>query len=79
MDSAGIFIMAIATAINIMAIKWKLENDRLADAGLDAIILVALGWVFGGTVSGLAIATLTSAIISAYLLISPPSLTFLDD
>ena len=80
MASAGIiFIMGIATFINIFSIKWKLENDRAADAALDATVLVGLGWVFGSTISGLAIATIASAIMSAYLLISPPKMDWMDD
>ena len=69
-----IFLLGVATFINIFSIKWKLENDRPADAVLDAVVLVGLGWVFGATMSGLAIATIASAIMSAYLLISPPKM-----
>ena len=74
-----IFLMGIATFINIFSIKWKLENDRMADAGLDAAVLIGLGWVFGGTISGLAIATIASACMSAYLLISPPKMDWIDE
>ena len=78
-STAIIFLMGFATFINIFSIKWKLENDRPADAALDAAVLVGLGWVFGGSISGLAIATIASAIMSAYLLISPPRTDWLED
>ena len=73
MDGMQILIIAIATASNIIIIKWKFEHDRYADAMLDAGILVLLAIVFGGSIAGLQIATVTSAIISLYLLMSPPT------
>ena len=79
MASSGmIILMGIALFFNIFSIKWKLENGRPADAFLDAVVLVVLGWVFGGTLSGLAIATVASGIMSIYLLISPPKMDWID-
>jgi len=60
-------------------VKWKLENDRYADASLDAGVLVLLGWLFSGTISGLAIATIASAIMSLALLFSPPKMDWFDE
>lgn len=64
-------IMAIATAFNIIIIKWKYEHDRILDATMDAILLALLAFVFGGSLGGMAIATASSAIISLYLIFSP--------
>ena len=64
---------------NLASIKWKLENQRTADAVLDGAVLILLGYVFGGSFSGLAIATVASAIMSVYLLISPPKMDWMDE
>ncbi len=72
MDLVTILIMGIATAMNLGIIKAKLEKSRNADAIVDGTILLLLGWVFSGTISGLAVATVASMFISLYLLVSPP-------
>ncbi len=74
MDLITIMIMGIATAANLAIIKIKLEKSRNADALVDGTILVALGFIFSGTISGLAVATVASMFISGYLYISPPDL-----
>ena len=80
MASTGmIVIMGIALFFNLFALKWKIENERYGDATLDATVLVLLGWIFGGSVSGLAIATVASAVMSLYLIISPPDLSMFDE
>ncbi len=79
MGVAAIFVLGLATFFNMFAIKWKLENERYADAGLDGAILVGLGYVFGGSITGLAIATVSSAIFSVYLLVSPPKMDWMDE
>ncbi len=78
MDTTAIFVLGVATFFNLFSIKWKLENERYGDAALDGAVLVVLGWVFGATITGLAIATVTSAIFSVYLLISPPKMDWED-
>lgn len=65
-------IMGLAAAFNILVIKWKIEHERYADAGLDTAILIIFTMVFGGTLGGMVIATVGSAIVSLYLLAFPP-------
>jgi Na+/H+-translocating membrane pyrophosphatase len=72
MGAIAIIIFGIATAMNLGVIKMKLEHDRNADAALDFILLVLLTWIFGGTITGLAVATIASSFISLYLYVSPP-------
>ena len=72
MDIISILMFGFATMMNLAILKWKLEQDRYTDAALDFSILVLLAWLFSGTMTGLAIATIASAIISLYLMISPP-------
>lgn len=64
--------MGVATAMNLGFIKLKLEQDRNADAAVDAAVLVILAYVFGGSITGLSVATIASGLISLYLYISPP-------
>ncbi len=72
MDIVSILMFGMATAMNVGILKFKLERGRYTDAALDFTILVVLAWLFAGTMTGLAIATVASAIISLYLMISPP-------
>jgi hypothetical protein len=72
MGAMAIVVFGMFLAGNIAVLKWKLERERYADAALDATILVSLAWIFGGSITGLAIATIASTVISAYLFISPP-------
>jgi len=72
MGATGLLLISIATAINIIVIKWKIEHERYSDALLDAFVLFLLGFVFMGTITGLMVATISSAIVSGYLLIFPP-------
>ena len=67
-----ILLMGIAVAFNLIVIKMKIERYRYEDAGLDAAMLVMLGWLFSGSIAGLMIGTIASAFISIYLFISPP-------
>ena len=72
MDIWVIIVMAIFTSANLGFIKLKLEQDRNADAAVDAVVLVVLAYVFGGSIMGLSVATVASGLISLYLYISPP-------
>jgi len=79
MNGTMLIIAGIATFMNIWAVKWKIENERYADAGLDGLVLIGLGWLFAGTVSGLAIATIASALMSITLLVSPPRMDIFEE
>ena len=61
-----------------MVIKWKYEHDRSADASMDLVLLIVLGWLLSDSISGLAMGTVASAVISMYLLISPPKIDWDD-
>ena len=68
-----VIAIAIATALNLIIIKWKFEKERYGDASLDILALLALNYMFGGTLGGMVIAMIASAIISTYLFFSPPN------
>ena len=65
-------LIGIATAFNFLIIKWKIEKKRYEDAGLDFIILVILSMLFSGSLGGMVIATIASAIVSIMFMVSPP-------
>ena len=72
MDIAMLIAASTATAGNILVLKVKIEKERYSDALLDGIIFIALGFAFMGTITGLQIAVIASAIVSLYLWFFPP-------
>lgn len=66
-------IIGIATFFNFMILKWKFEKERYADLTFDIATLVAISWLFGGTLGGMTIAMISSALISLYLIAFPPN------
>ncbi len=68
-------IIAIATSMNFILVKWKIEHKRYEDAILDFVVLVTLASLFSGSMGGMIIATISSFISSIYLLFSPPTFT----
>ena len=67
-------IMGLATAFNVLIIFRKVEKKRHQDAFFDAGLLVLLSLVFGGSLGGMMVATVASAIISLYFLFNPPNI-----
>jgi len=65
-------LIGIATAFNVLIIKWKVEKLRYQDAAFDFLVLAVLASLFSGSMGGMVIATITSFIVSVYLLASPP-------
>lgn len=57
-----------------MILKWKYEKGRYADASLDFLCLALIAIFFSGSFGALVVGTVGSALISIYLLISPPKL-----
>jgi hypothetical protein len=67
-----VLVMGVAVALNVIVIKFKIDKERYSDAILDAFVLVLLGFVFMGTVTGLMVGTVASSLVSLYLWFSPP-------
>ena len=59
--------------MNLIVLKWKFERERYGDLFLDITALILLNMMFGGTVSGMMIAMMASAMISTYLFFNPPA------
>ena len=68
-------LIGIATAFNVLVIQWKLERKRYADGIFDALLLILLSSIMGGSLGGLIIGTIASAVISMSLFIHPPKFT----
>lgn len=71
--------VGIAVFFNIAIILWKFEKGRYPDAVLDSILLFLVAFLFSGSYGALVSGTIASALVSLYLLISPPKLPSLDD
>lgn len=65
-------LIGLATAFNALIIKWKMEKARYEDAALDVAILFVFTSLFSGSMGGMVVATISSFIVSIYLLASPP-------
>jgi hypothetical protein len=76
MSGTLIFIFSIAMFINIVTIYYKIRHGNVLNALVDFGVLVALSSVFGRSTDGMAIATIVSALFSAYLLIDPIQFNF---
>jgi len=70
-----LIIIGIATAINLIILKWKFEQRRFGDMALDFLALAILSAFFGTTLGGMSVAMVSSLIISIYLLVYPPRYT----
>lgn len=64
-------IVAIAVALNMLLIIRKIKKCQFLNAGIDAILLVAVALLFNGSFSALATGAVGSCIVSLYLGISP--------
>jgi len=67
-------LIGVTVFFNIAIILWKFEKHRYADATLDATLLVLVALIFSGSYGALVVGTVASALVSIYLLISPPQL-----
>lgn len=76
MEFSLLLLMGLATGFNFIIIVWKFKKQRWLDALIDACIMAAICVLFSGTVSGLSIGMVGSAMCSVYLLISPPKFSF---
>lgn len=67
-------IIGITVFFNIAVVKWKFDHKRYSDAIVDGTLLVLVTLVFSGSYGALVVGTIASALVSLYLLISPPKL-----
>ena len=67
-----LLLLTLATIINLFTIQWKLSRGRYKDVIIEIGIIVILSSLFGGTLTGMAIATSVSAAWSAYTIMFNP-------
>lgn len=65
-------VIGIATAFNFIVIMIKFKRMRIADGILDIGIFATITWMFAGTIAGMSVGMVASAICSIYLWFSPP-------
>lgn len=68
----AIILIGIVTFFNLIILKIKFEKERYADLAMDVGSIVILNVLFGGTLTGMTIAMISSFLISLYLLVWPP-------
>ena len=76
MDMIQILVIGTAVSFNVLILKLKFEKARYFDAALDITTLVLLSLLFAGSLGGLQIATVASAIVSIVLWFNPPKNSF---
>ncbi len=62
-------LIGIATAFNVLVIQWKLERKRYADGIFDALLLILLSGVMGGSLGGLIIGSSIALMVLSYLIV----------
>lgn len=65
-------VIGIATAFNFIVILFKFKRNRWEDACFDLSIFVAISWMFAGTISGMSVGMVASAVVSIWLWFDPP-------
>jgi len=73
-----VMIIAVCVFINFLLLKYKIEDGRWMDAVIDVSAMVILGYLFGGTMTGMAIAMAGGVLISIWLLFFPPAIMTLE-
>jgi len=71
-------VMGFATAFNILVIFKKLELKRYQDAFFDTSFLIILTLVFAGSIAGMMIGTVASAVVSVYFFFNTPKFLSFD-
>lgn len=64
-------LLGIAMGFNVIIVVVKFKSKQYANGFLDIGVFTILTLILGSTLGGMVIATISSAIFSLYLLISP--------
>ena len=65
-------VIGIATAFNFIVILFKFKKHRYEDACFDLAIFTVISYMFAGTISGMSVGMVASAIVSIWLWFDPP-------
>jgi len=66
-----IIILSLATFFNLIILHIKYKRERYSDMAIDIAVFIILGSILGGSVTGFSVSTVTSALVSLYLLSQP--------
>ena len=64
-------LLGAAMGFNFIIIVIKFKQEQYANGLLDVLVFAILAMILGGTLGGMIIATISSAIFSLYLMVSP--------
>ena len=65
-------VIGIATAFNFIVILFKFRRHRYEDACFDLAVFIVISYMFAGTISGMSVGMVASAIVSIWLWFDPP-------
>ena len=65
-------VIGIATAFNFIVILFNFKRHRYEDACFDLAVFIAISYMFAGTISGMSVGMVASAIVSIWLWFDPP-------
>lgn len=71
LGAMALVLSGIAVSFNVLIVLYKYQHRGALDAGVDAVLLALVMWLFKGSTDLLIIGTIASAIISIYLLFKP--------
>ena len=64
-------VVAVSLVLNFVSIQYKISKGEGVNASVDIFVFFVMAYMFMGTMSGVAIASVASALFSIYLLIVP--------
>jgi len=71
MDGLSILVLGMALWFNFITIYYKLKHGNIINGVFDGIILFLIMWLTSGSLAGLSIGTIASALFSIYLVFDP--------
>lgn len=79
MSTSVLIAAGIAVFFNFIVLRYKFEHNKTADGVLDATVFIAIVYVTSGTMNGMVIGMIGSALFSLYGLWKPFNLDFLNE
>ncbi len=71
MDGVSALVLGIALWFNFVTIYYKIKHGNILNGIFDAVILILIMWLTAGSLAGLSIGTIASALFSIYLVFDP--------
>lgn len=67
-----VLVIGLATAFNFIVILVKFKSNRILDGILDITIFTIISSLFTGTISGMSVGMVASAVVSIWLWFNQP-------